>query len=161
MILTSAGVSGMLIIYDTLFQCWQRSDLCVLEFFCFSASRYTSLLYVFCYRHYKSPSGTFFGQEEGLVLVWYHIFFDFTFHLQQNASFPGDKAWCLLFLFSGEGLRTKLDISHFPFRFFLLTSVLPTYIWTVFLLAERFSGYFWCVHSLFSLLLRAFAFFDI
>ncbi|PYH58986.1 uncharacterized protein BO96DRAFT_231096 [Aspergillus niger CBS 101883] len=97
------------------------------------------------------------GSGFGLVshLLWLHL------SLATKRFFPGDKAWCLLFLFSGEGLRTKLDISHFPFRFFLLTSVLPTYIWTVFLLAERFSGYFWCVHSLFSLLLRAFAFFDI
>lgn len=33
MILTSAGVSGMLIIYDTLFQCWQRSDIFEFEIF--------------------------------------------------------------------------------------------------------------------------------
>lgn len=66
MIPTSAGVSGMLIIHDTLFQCLQRSDIFNLEVFCFSAFRYTSLLYMFCFRHFKLRSGTFFGQEEGL-----------------------------------------------------------------------------------------------
>lgn len=67
MILTSAGVSGMLIIYDTLFQCWQRSD--IFEFEIFALAHFGIPLYFVFFVLGISNRGR--GHSLGKKRVWF------------------------------------------------------------------------------------------